>query len=41
MAMNPLNHHWNYRYIYWHQNLCSAESQQVLFAMDLSGRYLA
>jgi hypothetical protein len=34
------NRRWNYRYIYWHQNLSSAESQQVLFAMDLSARYI-
>jgi len=26
---------WDYVYIYWHQNLCSAEPQQVLFAMLL------
>jgi hypothetical protein len=36
----PFNHRWNYRYLYWTQNLRSAESQQVLFAMDLTGRYI-
>jgi len=38
--MNPLDLRWPYKYIYWHQNLSSAESQQVLFAMDLTGRYV-
>ena len=38
--MNPINMAWRYKYLYWHQNLSSAESQQVLFAMDLSGRYI-
>jgi hypothetical protein len=27
---------WDYRYLYWHQNLTSAEPQQVLFAMVLA-----
>ena len=27
--------HWDYQYLYWHQNLVSAEAQQVLFAMQL------
>lgn len=38
--MNPLDLRWPYKYIYWHQNLSSAESQQVLFVMDLTGRYV-
>jgi len=31
---------WNYKYLYWHQNLRCAEPQQILFAMDLTGRYI-
>jgi hypothetical protein len=34
------NRRWDYRYIYWYQNLSSAQPQQVLFAMDLSARYI-
>lgn len=30
----------HYRYRYWHQNLSSAEPQQVLFATDCSGKYI-
>lgn len=38
--INPLNYRWPYKYIYWNQSLSSAENQQVLFAMDLTGRYI-
>lgn len=34
--MNTSTHFWDYVYIYWHQNLRSAEPQQVLFAMLLT-----
>jgi hypothetical protein len=30
----------NYKYIYWWQNLRAAERQQLLFAMDCTGRYI-
>lgn len=30
-----MNTYWDYVYIYWHQNLRSAEPQQTLFAMLL------
>ena len=29
-----------YKYLYWWQNLCCAAPQQVLFAMDCTGRYI-
>jgi len=29
-----------YRYLYWHQGLRAADPQQVLFAMDCTGRYI-
>lgn len=38
--MHSRHRHLPYRYLYWHQNLCSAEPQQVLFAMDCTGRYI-
>ena len=30
----------NYIYLYWCENLTNSESQQVLFAMDCTGRYI-
>lgn len=29
-----------YKYLYWWQNLRAAEPQQILFAMDCTGRYI-
>jgi len=36
--MNTMN--MKFKYIYWNQNLRAADSQQILFAMDCTGRYI-